>query len=132
LCEEFHEGQFIKKRRKSMKIILTSIVFLITPVIAQEDFTKWALLEPTLGSTSGKGAIIRGYNPQIIGKTCVTDFSTTELDGRVSYNIAEFDAIETQGGILCTNGKFRAKDGSNSGTTPLRVFIKEGVQRRSP
>jgi hypothetical protein len=37
-----------------------------------------------------------------------------------------------QGGTLCTNGKWRAADGSASGTTPFRVFIKDGVKRRSP
>ena len=30
------------------------------------------------------------------------------------------------------NGKWQALDGSMSGTTPLRVFIKDGVRRRSP
>jgi hypothetical protein len=37
-----------------------------------------------------------------------------------------------QGGTLCTNGKFRAVDGSASGTTPFRVFFKDGLRRRSP
>jgi hypothetical protein len=37
-----------------------------------------------------------------------------------------------QGGILCTNGKWRAVDGSASGTTPFRMFIKDGVVRRAP
>jgi hypothetical protein len=114
-----------------MKYLISFFLF-ITPALAQEDFSKWDILEPTLGSTTGKGAIIRSYNPVVTGKICSTDFSTTETDGRVSYNIAEFDAVEMQGGILCMNGKFRAKDGSASGTTPLRVFIKDGVQRRSP
>jgi hypothetical protein len=46
--------------------------------------------------------------------------------------MVEFDAVPAQGGILCTDGKWRAVDGSASGTTPLRVFIKNGVARRSP
>jgi hypothetical protein len=117
-----------------MKYIIPILGLLITASLAQnnEDYNKWELLEPTLGSTAGNGAIIRGYEPVVKGKICSTDFSTTERDGRVSYNIAEFDAIEAQGGILCTNGRFRAKDGSNASTTPLRVFIKGGVARRSP
>jgi hypothetical protein len=40
--------------------------------------------------------------------------------------------VPAQGGILCTNGKWRSKDGSASGTTPFRVFLKDGVVRRSP
>jgi len=44
----------------------------------------------------------------------------------------EFDAVPAQGGILCTNGKWRARDGSASGTTPYRVFIKDGIKRGSP
>ena len=44
----------------------------------------------------------------------------------------EFDMVPVQGGILCTNGKWQAVDGSMSGTTPFRVFIKDGVRRRSP
>jgi hypothetical protein len=37
-----------------------------------------------------------------------------------------------QGGVHCANGKWRAKDGSASGTTSFEVFIKDGVVRRSP
>ena len=42
------------------------------------------------------------------------------------------DTVQVQGGTLCTEGKWRARDGSASGTTPFRVFIKDGVTRRSP
>jgi hypothetical protein len=115
-----------------MKQILFALA-LLSPVLAQpaEDFSQWQILTQDLNSTTGK-AKISGYVPKVMGKMCSTDFTTTEEDGRISYNIAEFDAVEMQGGILCMNGKFRAKDGSASGTTPLRVFIKDGVQRRSP
>lgn len=115
-----------------MKHILFALM-LVSPAFSQpvEDFSKWQILTPDLNSTTGK-AKIAGYVPKVIGKMCSTDFTTTEEDGRVSYNIAEFDAIEMQGGIMCMNGRFRAKDGSASGTTPLRVFIKDGVQKRSP
>jgi hypothetical protein len=47
-------------------------------------------------------------------------------------NEVEFDAIPTSGGVLCTNGRWRAKDGSASGTTPFRVFIKDGIVHRPP
>jgi hypothetical protein len=98
-----------------------------------EDFASWPLLQDTFESTSGQGIIIKGYDPVIKGDKCSTNFSATLTDGKVFYNIVEFDAVPTQGGTLCTNGKFRAVDGSASGTTPFRVFFdKEGVRRRSP
>jgi hypothetical protein len=50
----------------------------------------------------------------------------------VYYNSVEFETLQVQGGTLCTNGRWRSRDGSASGTTPLRVFIKGGVVRRSP
>ena len=53
-------------------------------------------------------------------------------DGKVYYNAVEFEIVQVQGGTLCTEGKWRARDGSASGTTPFRVFIKDGVTRRSP
>jgi hypothetical protein len=34
-------------------------------------------------------------------------------------------------GILCNNGQWKSKDGTQSGTTPFRVFIKDGVRRAS-
>ena len=52
--------------------------------------------------------------------------------GKVYYNEIEFEAVPVQGGILCTNGHWQAHDGSATGTTPFRVFIKDGVVRRSP
>jgi hypothetical protein len=61
----------------------------------------------------------------------VTDF-TTEPNGTVYTTTVEFEARPVQGGILCAEGKWRARDGSSSGTTPLRVFIKDGIARRSP
>ena len=42
------------------------------------------------------------------------------------------EIVQVQGGTLCTKGVWRARDGSASGTTPFRVFIKDGVTRRSP
>jgi hypothetical protein len=64
--------------------------------------------------------------------TCATDFTAVEPNGTAHHNIVEFDAVPAQGGVLCTNGRWRARDGSASGTTPFRVFIKDGVRRGSP
>jgi hypothetical protein len=37
-----------------------------------------------------------------------------------------------QGGRLCANGKWRSMDGSATGTTPFRMFFKDGSFRRAP
>jgi hypothetical protein len=65
--------------------------------------------------------------PVIVGNGCITNFTATEPGpgGKIYYNKVEFDTVAVQGGILCAN------DGSMSGTTPFRVFIKAGVVRRS-
>jgi hypothetical protein len=76
--------------------------------------------------------MIGEYNPVIVGSKCVTNFTATEPSGKVYYNIVEFDAVPAQGGTLCTDGKWRAVDGSSSGTTPYRVFFKNGIVRGSP
>lgn len=99
---------------------------------AEEDFAAWAPLQSEFESTGGGGIIIKGYNPVIVGSTCVTNFTATEPGGTVYTNIVEFDAVPTQGGTLCTNGRWRAVDGSANGTTPFRVFFKDGIVRRSP
>src|SRR5262245_19343301 len=99
---------------------------------AQEDFATWPLLQRTSPSTGGGGIMIGDYDPVIIGDKCITDFTATEPGRKVYYNTVEFEAVPAQGGILCTDGKWRARDGSASGTTPYRVFIKDGVPRGSP
>ena len=99
---------------------------------AQEDYDKWELLQDTFESTGGGGIIIKGYDPVIVGDKCVTNFTATEPSGKVYYNKVEFEAVPVAGGTLCTEGKWQALDGSMSGTTPLRVFIREGVRRRFP
>jgi hypothetical protein len=99
---------------------------------AQENYESWELLQSTFPSTGGGGIIIKEYNPVIVGNKCVTNFTATEPSGKIYYNIVEFEAVLIQGGTLCTSGAWRAVDGSGSGTTPLRVFIKNGVARRSP
>jgi hypothetical protein len=107
-------------------------VLAISAASAQENYESWAVLESPFESTGGGGIIIGEYNPVIVGNKCKTDFTATEPGGKVYYNKVEFDAVPAQGGTLCTNGKWQAADGSASGTTPFRVFIKDGVRRRSP
>ena len=102
------------------------------PLAAQEDFGAWPLLQNPFESTGGGGIMIDGYKPVIEGNVCRTDFSAKTPDGAIYLNAVEFDAISVQGGTLCTNGRWRAKDGSANGTTPFRVFIRDGVTRRAP
>jgi hypothetical protein len=99
---------------------------------AQENYAAWEVLKSPFESTGGGGIMIGEYNPVVVGDKCRTDFTATEPGGKVYYNKVEFDAVPVEGGILCTNGKWQAADGSASGTTPLRVFIKDGIKRRSP
>jgi hypothetical protein len=99
---------------------------------AQEDYASWQVLQNPFPSTGGGGIMIDGYKPVVTDGVCRTDFSAIEPGGKTYSNTIEFEAVATQGGILCTNGKWRALDGSMSGTTPFRVFIKDGVVRRSP
>ncbi|HEX2512042.1 MAG TPA: hypothetical protein VHK44_05535 [Xanthobacteraceae bacterium] len=104
----------------------------ITGASAQENFESWPLLTRSFESTGGGGIIIGEYDPVIANGKCVTDFTAKTPDGTVYYNTVEYEIVQVQGGQLCTNGKWRARDGSASGTTPFRVFIKDGVRRRSP
>ena len=64
--------------------------------------------------------MIGGYDPIAVSDKCRTDFTATEPGGKVYYNKIEFDVVQVQGGVLCTNGKWQAVDGSMSGTTPFR------------
>jgi hypothetical protein len=53
-------------------------------------------------------------------------------DPKVYPNYIEFEVTAVQGGTLCYNGKWRAFDGGATGTTPYRVFFKNGMFRGSP
>jgi hypothetical protein len=117
--------------------VISTQVLLVSPsgqAQSGDDYSAWSVLSPRFESTGGGGIMIDGYDPVVTGDKCRTDFTATEpgAGGKVYYNTVEFDAVQAQGGILCTNGKWRARDGSMEGTTPLRVFIKDGVRRRSP
>jgi hypothetical protein len=108
----------------------------ILAAIAQpaEDYASWPVLTNPFESTGGGGVMIDNYAPVVDGPLCRTDF-TVRLPAPGSESVkneVEFDAIPTSGGVLCTNGRWRAKDGSASGTTPFRVFIKDGIVHRPP
>lgn len=101
---------------------------------ASEQFADWPVLTSTFPSTGGGGITIKGYDPVIVGDKCMTTFMavTSDTPAAVYPNVVEFDATATQGGTLCSNGRWRSFDGGSSGTTPLRLFFKDGVFRRSP
>jgi len=113
---------------------LMSLVLIALPGWAMaQDFASWAPLQRRFESTGGGGWIIDGYDPVLRAGICATDFSVTSPQGQIFYNEAEFDVLLVDGGVLCRNGRWRAKDGSGSGTTPLEVFIREdGARFRSP
>lgn len=98
-----------------------------------EQYTEWPLLKSTFPSTGGGGITIKGYDPVIVGAKCMTTFMAVTADATpaVYPNYIEFEATEVQGGTLCSNGRWRSFDGGSSGTTPFRVFFKDGVFRGS-
>ncbi|MFM9974776.1 MAG: hypothetical protein ACKVON_09430 [Beijerinckiaceae bacterium] len=102
----------------------------------QPNYDSWAPLVNPFESTSGGGVMIDGYKP-VVGekdgkKVCTTDFSVRVPGEKELFSEIVFEAVSIQGGILCTKGKWRMKDGSGDGTTPFEVFIKDGKQLRSP
>ncbi len=123
--------QALTRARTILAIAIVVGVAGSTPASA-EDYETWQVLENPFPSTGGGGIMIADYNPVVVGNKCSTNFRAIEPGGKAYHNVVEFEAIETNGGILCANGAWRSADGSSSGTTPLRVFIKNGVVRRSP
>lgn len=101
-------------------------------VTAVPDYGSWPLHRRQFGSTGGGGVIIGDYDPVVRGALCTTDFTATLADGTVLRNRAEFDAVPAQGGVLCTNGRWRALEGEARGTTPYQVFFRDGVVRGWP
>jgi hypothetical protein len=119
-----------------MNIRLACCVVLLAlagSAIAQENYESWPVLRSTFPSTGGGGIMIKGYDPVITGGKCLTTFMAVEpgSDPKVYPNFIEFEATAVQGGTLCHNGKWRAFDGGATGTTPYRVFFKDGVFRGS-
>lgn len=98
---------------------------------AQENFEAWAPLKDPFPSTGGGGIMIHDYDPVVASGKCTTNFRAIETNGTVYRNAIVFDAVEVNGGVLCTRGKWRSLDNDATGTTPFRVFIKDGVKRGS-
>jgi hypothetical protein len=100
----------------------------------QENYDSWPPLKSTFESTGGNGIMIKGYDPVIVRDKCVTTFMavTPAPEVNVYFNVIEFEATQIAGGTLCANGKWRAVDGSATGTTPFRMFFKDGSFRRAP
>ena len=96
-----------------------------------EDYASWPLLKSTFPSTGGGGITIKGYDPVVTGAKCITTFMAVEAgdNPKVYTSVIEFEAVPAQGGTLCHNGKWRAFEGGATGTTPFRVFLKDGVWR---
>jgi hypothetical protein len=99
---------------------------------ATEDYGAWPPLPRVFESTGGGGIMIGEYEPVVIGAHCLTRFTATTPDGTVYRNIVLFRAVPAQGGVLCTDGAWRALDGDAEGTTPFRVFIRDGMRRGAP
>jgi hypothetical protein len=128
--------------RRNLETAMRAMIMLIglcaalaaPSAMAQENFESWPLLKSTFPSTGGGGITIKGYDPVITGGKCVTTFMAVEAgpDPKVYSNVIEFEAVSAQGGTLCQNGKWRAFDGGATGTTPYRVFFKDGQFRGSP
>ncbi len=114
-------------------LMLLSLLTTANAMAAPESPADWLPLVPRFESAGGGGWMIEGYDPVIVGTRCVTDFAAIAPDGQVFRNEVEFDAVPVAGGVVCENGRWRAKDGLSSGTTPLRVFIRDDGRRlRSP
>ena len=122
----------IDRRCAVLLLALAAAVALmrIPDALSEEDYSSWVILKNPFESTGGGGVMIGEYNPVIVGNKCVTNFTATTPDGKVYHNVVEFETVQVQGGTLCTNGAWRARDGSASGTTPFRVFIKDGTAGR--
>jgi hypothetical protein len=115
-------------------IIIASLGLAVASASAEENYESWPLLRSTFPSTGGGGILIKGYDPVITGGKCITTFMAVEPgdNPKVYPNVIEFEAVAIQGGTLCRNGKWKSFDGGVEGTTPYRVFFKNGVFRGSP
>ena len=75
-------------------------LFKIPEGLAEENYESWAVLKNPFESTGGGGVMIGEYNPVIVGSKCVTNFTATLPDGKVYYNVVEFEIVQVQGGTL--------------------------------
>lgn len=111
--------------------ILVVLTLFAAGATAQENYGAWPPLTDPFPSTGGDGIMIHDYAPVVADGRCTTAFRAIAPDGTTYRNTISFDATQVQGGTLCSNGTWRAVDGSATGTTPFRVFIKDGVTRGS-
>lgn len=114
------------------RMVLLAFLALPWGATASEDYGAWPELQPRFPSTGGGGVMIEGYRPVVTGERCITPFQAVEPDGTVHRNEVVFDAVPVQGGMLCTNGRWRSLESDASGTTPFRVFIRDGIVRGEP
>jgi hypothetical protein len=120
---------------RALAIAALALAVTATPGRAADDnYASWPVLRSTFPSTSGNGIIIKGYDPVITGNKCVTTFMAVESGPNPNYypSLIEFEAVPAQGGTLCQNGKWKPFGGAEGGTTPYRVFFKDGVFYGSP
>ena len=119
---------------RSANVCLTAALLMLAPLgaAAQDNFESWPVLKSTFPSTGGGGVMIKGYDPVIAGGKCVTTFMAAVPPDQVYFNVAEYEAVPTQGGMLCINGQWRSFNGKDTGTTPFRMFFKDGVFRGQP
>ena len=112
---------------------LAAALLVLAPlgVAAEEDFASWPVLKSTFPSTGG-GYVIKGYDPVIKGGKCVTTFMASLPPDELYFNVAEYAAVPAQGGTLCTNGQWRSFNGKDTGTTPFRMFFKDGMFHGRP
>jgi hypothetical protein len=99
--------------------------------LAQANEAAWPELPTNFPSTGGGGWMIAEYRPVVDGSACRTAFVAISPAGERFENEVVWSAAPLNGGVMCTAGKWRAKDGSAEGTTPLEVFIKDGVARQA-
>jgi hypothetical protein len=123
----------IRHARTPSRLLRLAVLLLAGVPCAQaaEDYESWPLLKSTFPSTGGGGITIKGYDPVITGAKCVSTFMAVEAgdNPKVYANYIEFDAAPAAGGTLCSNGRWRAFEGGATGTTPFRLFFKDGVFR---
>ena len=115
----------------TIRILAAAALFASASASAQPNYESWPVLKNPFPSTGGGGVMIDKYDPVVANGKCTTDF-TAIVDGKSYFNEVVFDAFPAAGGVLCTNGKWRAKDGSAEGTPPFEVFTKDGVKRMKP
>jgi hypothetical protein len=117
-----------------MMTCLTAALLALAPfgAAAEENFANWPVLTSTFPSTGGGGYVIKGYDPVIKGGKCITTFMASLPPDELYFNVVEYDAVPAQGGTLCSNGQWRSFNGKDAGTTPFRMFFKDGVFRAGP